>query len=634
MNTYEEIVYGSIYPNNISVLFTNQEYVTYMCEHITTNTENNFKTITLPLKFLIKGKNNSIIEHSLVHPLAQMYILSFWLKQQYKFNNYFELNTIYSINKLCNIESIGNNSIQWNNICDLLHANSPMGLKILSECQPYFKYENNKILEKSLLKAERKFSMFANIQYNEYKNHLYTHSLDWAYLGNRELAKKYLNYKKRFSSQIDTLMQKTNYNETNGIINGSNFSDLVGEIVLTRIDRLLYDDLKQRNISFKNDYEIIRDSDNIYIFANSHELMQQIKDLYLQYARFYRLNISDDCIDKTSKPFIVSNLWNHDIDLYLNEFYDKFWKQLNLTNNESIQDLFQRLLHKVKETLILNPNEHNICTYILQHFLNLTIQHIQENKSTEKLPENLFELSKIKEYYNLLFDICSLDLINNNVNLMISNIEFSNYYFTKILFSSFKIENDIDDLTYSIYSQILQYNLHSWTETRNVFIAASYCKKNLTQDLLLQYTNRANDDIDLLIIMYYIHKKKLHFTYNKLLNKFYVYYNSLLDKLDTYFDLNSKDIKTLPTINTDNKYNDLLGRIELVILMSINQINIINQPLKDRFSYYQQLINLINKLPQIEALFLQYIMQHNASLVNWSISKNQFLIEIIRPYLI
>ena len=97
-------------------------------------------------------------------------------------------------------------------------------------------------------------------------NNIYTHSVDWAYLGSKEIAKANINNSERFSYIIDELMQYMNYRETNGILIGPEFSRLFAEIILTRIDNLIYSDLKKMGINYKKEYEIARFLDDIFIF--------------------------------------------------------------------------------------------------------------------------------------------------------------------------------------------------------------------------------------------------------------------------------------------------------------------------------------------------------------------------------
>ncbi|TOB85966.1 hypothetical protein CGJ95_23980, partial [Vibrio parahaemolyticus] len=62
-----------------------------------------------------------------------------------------------------------------------------------------------------------------------------SHSVSWA-AKEKEHIKEHVQYSNQVSQQLDTLMQRSNNNETNGICVGSEFSRVFSEIIFQRID--------------------------------------------------------------------------------------------------------------------------------------------------------------------------------------------------------------------------------------------------------------------------------------------------------------------------------------------------------------------------------------------------------------
>jgi hypothetical protein len=92
---------------------------------------------------------------------------------------------------------------------------------------------------------------------------IYTHSIPWA-IHTQKFAKRNRRDKKCIGNIIDTAMQGMNYNQTNGIPQGSVLMNFIAEMVLGYIDERLSECL-DKNMN----YHIIRYRDDYRIFTNS-----------------------------------------------------------------------------------------------------------------------------------------------------------------------------------------------------------------------------------------------------------------------------------------------------------------------------------------------------------------------------
>src|SRR5699024_7979446 len=95
---------------------------------------------------------------------------------------------------------------------------------------------------------------------------IYTHSIPWALYGKEEVKSNRRRYRNSFGQNIDTKIQKSQFNQTNGIHQGSVLMDFISEIILGYIDLELTNILNSNNIT---DYFIICYRNDYTIFTNS-----------------------------------------------------------------------------------------------------------------------------------------------------------------------------------------------------------------------------------------------------------------------------------------------------------------------------------------------------------------------------
>lgn len=94
---------------------------------------------------------------------------------------------------------------------------------------------------------------------------IYTHAIAWAIEGKNN-AKKHKNDNNLLGNFIDKNIQNAQYQQTNGIPQGSVLMDFISEMILGYIDKILYKRLKSENIEH---YKILRYRDDYRIFVKS-----------------------------------------------------------------------------------------------------------------------------------------------------------------------------------------------------------------------------------------------------------------------------------------------------------------------------------------------------------------------------
>jgi hypothetical protein len=94
---------------------------------------------------------------------------------------------------------------------------------------------------------------------------------------NKEIVKSHrFKNDSAFGEVFDTLMQKLNYNETNGIVIGPEISRIFAEILLQQIDFAVYKILDRSKIKHKIHYEVFRYVDDFFLFYNEEEIKNKL----------------------------------------------------------------------------------------------------------------------------------------------------------------------------------------------------------------------------------------------------------------------------------------------------------------------------------------------------------------------
>ncbi len=102
---------------------------------------------------------------------------------------------------------------------------------------------------------------------------IYTHTIPWSLYG-KNYAKEH-RAEKNLGNAIDHYMGAMNYDQTNGIPQGSVLFDLIAEMVLAYADACLYDKLAAKGFG-DEEYYILRYRDDYRVFANSKERLETI----------------------------------------------------------------------------------------------------------------------------------------------------------------------------------------------------------------------------------------------------------------------------------------------------------------------------------------------------------------------
>lgn len=157
-------------------------------------------------------------------------------------------------------------------------------------------------------RAEKKFSKLLKFDIQSCFDSIYTHSIAWACGGGKDIYKASFaggQGDSTFGSQWDSLMQKMNYNETNGIVIGPEFSRIFAEVILQHIDSEVMRDLSQDGFNWERDYVCYRYVDDYFFFYDEDKCKDKALALFEAYLKEYKLSISNEKTKLFERPFIT-----------------------------------------------------------------------------------------------------------------------------------------------------------------------------------------------------------------------------------------------------------------------------------------------------------------------------------------
>ena len=257
-----------------------------------------------------RSSGNQVRTLSIMHPLNQLQVADFYESYDeiliYCCNQSpFSLRHISDVAK-CTFYDIPDK--KKTNLSEAFHVEmDKLGEEQYEDLyRSYFKYRSFYYIYKffqssTFARLEQKFSHMMRLDIANCFYHIYTHSLTWAVKG-KSVAKGQTK-DDNFENNFDRLMQRCNYNETNGILVGPELSRIFAEIILQRIDLNVMEKLREKQLVYGRDYEVYRYVDDHCVYAHSIETLDKIKQVYHSALREYRLFINESKCEILERPF-------------------------------------------------------------------------------------------------------------------------------------------------------------------------------------------------------------------------------------------------------------------------------------------------------------------------------------------
>ncbi|MFE4120086.1 RNA-directed DNA polymerase [Priestia sp. YIM B13486] len=612
-----------VLPYEVPLIFSNTNLYSYIqhmdksrCKiwedyHIEKLFSNNRILETEPFNFLIYKNDVSTRSISLIHPLSQLHMLKVIEKYDLEIINFFKQNAIFSLrypSKINNKDIQANDTLSKNMLA-LLDEESDESHSFPASYFVKRKFTRiNDFLNSPILKKlEIKYSKLLKIDFQNCFYNIYTHSIDWSYLGDIKLAKESRNGV-RISSIIDRVLQASNYGETNGIVVGPEFSRYMAEFVLCNIDNIVYRELKRKKLIYKNHYEIVRFMDDIFVFCNEDSVANEIKKVIEEASFRYRLSINESKSKLEVRPFLKNTFWESKARANLIKFYDAL-TQYKGNNYKVISNMIQELTDEIKLLLINYDNEqHKIIGYVLRFFENkikLMINYIDTRDASIR-SYILFKLIDLFQYI-LIFSV--------NTSNILKYIKLTLFLFLNNKGRS----EDVIDLLYKKSLEILKYHSKKKTEVLNLLLSLTFFPKDLPEKLLLRFLDEDKDYFTLATIAFYVSTKERKYKYKKVRGIINLQINKTVEELLGEYG----DIK--------KNINKIILSKDFYLLYDFYTCKILFRETKQRISKIKKVVDGI-KIPWQEKnlynFFIDFIQEFNNPFMNWN-AEIKDIIEIL-----
>ncbi|MCQ2610951.1 MAG: RNA-directed DNA polymerase [Treponema sp.] len=252
---------------------------------------------------------------------------------------------------------------------------------------------------------------------------IYTHSIPWALLG-KEKAKKEKDDNSLWENQLDHYCQNTTNGETHGLLIGPHASNLLSEIILTCVDRML----------MEKDYTFVRHIDDYICYTENYEKAESFISDLNSMLRFYGLPLN---LKKTS----ISNLPS-----FSKDYWKVRIKSFTPQNKYFDYNDVMRFLNLLLDLMQTNNNNSAVFNYGIKFLANQTLS---ENGKVYFVKQ-VFHLAIIYPYLIQILDECIFEKFNIDKNL------FSN--FINCIYDNGLQNNNYEESYYAIYFAI-KYNL-------------------------------------------------------------------------------------------------------------------------------------------------------------------------------
>ncbi len=309
-------------------------------------------------------------------------------------------------------------------------------------------------------RAEKKFAHLLKFDIQGCFDSIYTHSIAWATGGGKDIYKEsFRSEDNTFGSKWDRQMQLMNYNETNGIVIGPEFSRIFAEVIFQHVDSSVAHSLKKEKYDFERDYVCYRYVDDYFFFYNDEACRKKAIELFDEKLKEFKLAISAEKTHEFSRPFItdITRAKIRIDKLIDNEL--QYHSVQNLTE-ENIEDEADTVDDNIESTLNLSLLETAIDDKDWLHFnsrkFNKTFKSILVECNVEAKDVINYTLSRLGN--KLSSDIKKFDKNFKVLSRTMSNVDYTEYH-SKIQKAKQKKEDmivafmeELLDVTFFLYA--------------------------------------------------------------------------------------------------------------------------------------------------------------------------------------
>lgn len=311
------------------------------------------KYYTKPYQYKIRKNQLEFRRLSVVHPISQWEMKGFYESYESLICHYCARSQ-FSIRAPQRVASVFYYKNSWENISKykrdtIEELDTDKQHKHSSSFYSYRGYDRlYKFFNSSeFISLEKNFPYLRTLDVSKCFDSIYTHSITWA-TKEKQYAKSKIGLA-TFGSAFDNLMQRANYNETNGIIIGPEISRIFAETILQDVDERVRARLASSRYSYIHGvhYCIKRYVDDVFIFAKDEKNSKKIHEIYSDHLNSYNLHVNSSKSHLYTRPFFTAkSKVVREVNAKVNEFTDKF---LDSKNNNTV--LIPKEIHRTDKLI-------------------------------------------------------------------------------------------------------------------------------------------------------------------------------------------------------------------------------------------------------------------------------------------
>lgn len=270
----------------------------------------NGENYTIPYRYTVTKDSISVRRLSLVHPAAQLSMVDFYRKYDSLICYYGSLGPI----SIRHPKKVGSSFFFATSVSDVnKYKNNKIDTtdvdKFVRNPASYFAYSGYDRLYKfysssDFVRLERKYPNMTLMDISKCFDSIYSHSVSWA-IKSAENSKEN-TAASSFGNDFDKLMQRSNYNETNGICIGPEFSRIFAEIILQRVDLDILREASAENIRFGKDFNCKRYVDDYILFCKSPEIERRLVLIVQHCLSHFNLHLNEQKLKSFERPFLTA----------------------------------------------------------------------------------------------------------------------------------------------------------------------------------------------------------------------------------------------------------------------------------------------------------------------------------------
>jgi hypothetical protein len=479
---------------------------------------------TIPYQYKIRKNLLDYRRLSVVHPISQWEMKNFYESYESLICHYCT-GSQFSIRAPHRVASVFYYKNSWENIgkykrgtveecnTDKQHKHSSSFYSYRGHDRLY-KFFNSR----TFISLEKNFPFLRTLDVSKCFDSIYTHSIAWA-TKEKQYAKSKIG-KATFGTIFDSLMQRANYNETNGIIIGPEISRIFAEIIFQDIDETARSRLASNLYSYTygQHYSIKRYVDDVFIFSKDEKTSRKIYEVYADCLNAYNLHVNSSKSHLYSRPFFTAkSKVVREVNIKVNEFSEKFLESKNSNTILIPKEIHRtdKLTHSFIDSIkaICSANSvgyDEVSSYLISAFFERVKRLINVEQIKDEETENYRD--SVLVFLELIFFFYSVaPSVSASYKLCASAILLSRFAETHLG----PYENTVKQRTYELAVELLEGDLGTvdsdvenfiFLEALNVILAISDMGDEylLPPDLIESIFRGKSSYYDLVACLFYI----------------------------------------------------------------------------------------------------------------------------------